>query len=223
MVRLKLGLRDDGHMLLPVLKLMQDGHMGVHYNPGGVEQFAFTDAIYRSRSVVATVWRALDGYPFSKAPSAVLRPVTAPLEMSRLQIAPDAYANANKAIERLNSHPESAVTAARAALEATFKHILGVGHSALNLPFPKQVAACKALLQFDSEFLDLGRGLAATAIAISEVRNTYGDSHGKSTQDRSPTRAEARLAVGSALLLCDFLLDRHEVFRSMPRGASGSV
>lgn len=215
-----LNSEGEHRLLLQALTLMHDGSMGVYLNPASEEgepKVSFSDAIYRHGNAVAVVWNFLAGCPLT--PWAFVDPnsVSLPFDLTRLCLADDAYANGRKAIDRLSSHPESAVSAARAALEATFKHVLGPEHPAVHQPFPKQVAACREQLFLDDEFIDLGRGIVSTATAVSEVRNAYGDSHGKGASDRTPTRAEANLAVGSALLLCDFLLGRWEVVRTMPR------
>ena len=210
-------LRDgDGNSLIPVLKLMQEAGIGVNYSPGAQMEFTFSDGIYRHANVAAAVWHHMAGYPF--APGRIFgdRIVSMPFDMQRLEVAQDAHSSALKAIERLNAHPDSAISAARAALEATFKHILG-GDLLVSTDLPKQMKSCRDHLRLDGEFEDLGRGIVSTALAVGNVRNKFGDAHGKGPHDRAPTRAEARLAVGAALLLCDFLLDRWDAVQSQPR------
>jgi hypothetical protein len=207
---------EDRGLLLRSVTLMQEGSVGVNYNPGAQQQFSFSDAIYGYGNVVAAVWHHLEGHSSSPSGFVGLTPVTLPFDLTRLELSKDAHANAVKAVQRLNSHPESAVTSARAALEATFKHILGAKSEAAGHPFPKQVAACRDALKLEKDFVDLGRSLVSAATAVSEIRNKFGDSHGKASHERPPTRAEASLAVGAALLLSNFLLERWEVVQSAP-------
>lgn len=88
------------------------------------------------------------------------------------------------------------------------------GETPPNLTLPKLASMVRDALEFDKQFLDLGRGITSTALALNDIRNAYSDAHGKHVNDRGPTRAEAQLTVGCTLLLCDFLIDRWEVIRS---------
>jgi hypothetical protein len=212
-------LENQRALLLPALQLMTEANMGVYLNnaQASAPDLAFSDAIYRFDSPTHVAWHFLEGYPgLNGWTFAGMERVSVPFDLARLQIAQEVHASASKAVANLDSHPDSAVSHARAALEATFKHILGADHPELKKPFPKQADACREQLRLDGEFGSLGSRIVGTCIAVSDVRNSFGDSHGRSAQDRGATRSEARLSTGTALLLCEFLLDRWESVRSVP-------
>jgi hypothetical protein len=143
-------------------------------------------------------------------------PVSIPFNLTRLLIAPEVHASASKAVSSVASNPDSAVSHARAALEATFKQILGPGHPQLKAKLPEQASVIKDLLQLKGEFWDLGSHLLEAMKAIGNIRNKLGDSHGRGPGEKGATRPEAQLTVGAALLLCEFFLDRWEAVRSLP-------
>lgn len=209
-------------LLLPAIKLLSETSVGVSLgNPATPHpDLAFTDAIYRYSSPTQLAWtfikdyRGNNTYPFVGAHA-----VSIPFDLKSLQFAPEVHSSASKAVANLSNHPDSAVSHARAALEATLKHVLGAGHAELEKSLPRQAAAVRERLQLVEQFSNLGTRLVSVMDAIGDIRNSFGDSHGRSDQDRGATRPEAILTVGTSLLLCEFLLERWEAVRSFPRMA----
>jgi hypothetical protein len=217
---LDLLTEQDRELALPALLLMSDCGIGVYLNTPNLTDGAlsFSDTIYRHKNATSFLASFLDSY-FGQSPRGALFAPTAPLELAHLQLAPDAYQNAQKALDRVLSHPDSAVTSARSTLEAVFKHVLGEKLPRTAQTFPALVSACKEPLALGSEFEAVGRSIGGLANAINDVRDRLSDAHGKKPGSRAPTRAEARLVVGVSLLLSEFLLDRWEVARSLERPA----
>lgn len=214
---MELLAEQDRQLAVHALLLMSDCGIGVYLNTPNVEggaMVSFSDTIYRHKNATSFLACFLDSYFRQSQPGAMFAP-TAPLEMAHLQLAPDAYQNAQKALDRVLSHPDSAVTSARSTLEAVFKHVLGEKLPKTAQTFPALVSACKEPLALGSEFEAVGRSIGGLANAINEVRDRLSDAHGKKPGSRAPTRAEARLVVGVSLLLSEFLLDRWEVARSI--------
>lgn len=211
---------EDRSLLLPVIKLLAETSVGVSLGHPATPypDLMFTDAIYRYSSPTQLAWTFLKDYrgdPLSLVAGFGL--VSIPFDLRSLQIAPEVHSSASKAVSSLSSHPDSAVSHARAALEATLKHVLGAGHPELDKSLPRQAAAVRERLQLVEQFSNLGTRLVSVMDAIGEIRNIFGDSHGRSDQDRGATRPEAILTVGTSLLLCEFLLERWDAVRSLPR------
>ncbi len=207
-------------LLIPAIKLLSEPSTGISL--GNVNtpypDLNFTDTLLRYSSPNQLAWTYLQdhrGQAGQHFPG--MTPVSIPFDLIRLQIAPEVHTSAKKAVDSLASSPDTAVAQARAALEAAFKQILGPGHSRLEEKLPRQANAVLDLLQLRGEFSDLGQRLLDVMKAIGEIRNRYGDGHGHPPKFEGVTRQEAQLTVGTALLLCEFLLDRWEAVRSIPR------
>lgn len=91
-----------------------------------------------------------------------------------------------------------------------------MGKFAATLPHGSNSPARRELLHLEEKFAGLGTRIVGVMVAIGDIRNIFGDSHGRGEGQRGATRQEAHLTVGTALLLCDFLLDRWEAVRSLP-------
>jgi hypothetical protein len=207
-------------MLLPAIKLLAQTSVGFSLGSPATPypDLVFTDAIYRYSNPTQLAWDFLKDYRGNNTyPFIDFRAVSIPFELTCLEIAPEVHSSASKAVANLSHHPDSAVSHARAALEATFKHVLGAGHPELEKPLPRQAAGVRERLQLVEQFSNLGTRLVSVMEAIGEIRNSFGDSHGRSERDRGATRPEAILTVGTALLLCEFLLERWEAVHSLPR------
>lgn len=130
-----------------------------------------------------------------------------------------------KANDRLLDDPDGAITAARSLLETTCKQILGE----LKIPYgakselPKLYNdASKALGlapggQIDPSFRAVFSSTFQIVQSVSEIRNRYGDAHGKGGSSARPTRAEAELAVHLAGAVSCFLVSRFESHLSATR------
>jgi len=206
------------HMVLPAIRLLSETSVGISLGGNTLyPDLAFSDAIDRYTSPTQLAWTFLKDYRgISSYPYVGFEPVSIPFNLTRLQIAPEVHASATKAVGSVTSSPDSGVSHARAALEATFKHILGPGHPQLRGKLPEQASLVKDLLQLKGEFSDLGSHLLDAMKAIGTIRNKFGDSHGRAPGEKGATRPEAQLTVGAALLLCEFFLDRWEAVRSLP-------
>ncbi len=219
--QVKQELPDDlSSFLIPAIKLLSETGAGISLGSPATPypDVNFTDAVLRYSSPNQLAWTFLENYHGTSWPAhAGFTPISLPFDLMRLQISPEVHASATKAIGNLACSPDTAVSHARAALESTFKHVLGPDHPQLQDKLPRQASAVRDLLQLEGEFSDLGSRLAGVMEAIGAIRNKFGDSHGRAPGDRGATRAEAQLTVGTALLLCEFLLDRWEAVRSLPK------
>jgi hypothetical protein len=215
------GLREDLRpLLIPAIKLLAETSVGISLgSPASPNpDVNFTDSVLRYSSPNQLAWTFLENYQGTSWPAHThFTSLSLPFDLARLQIAPEVHASATKAVGSLPSSPDTAVSHARAALESTFKHVLGPDHPQLQDKLPRQASAVRDLLQFEGEFSDLGSRLVGVMEAIGVIRNKFGDSHGRAPGDRGATRPEAQLTVGTALLLCEFLLERWEAVRSLPR------
>lgn len=133
--------------------------------------------------------------------------------MTKLELAPDAYSNAKNALDRVMREPSSAIGSAKSALESVLKMIVDGAPLKENPKLTQLITSCQPALGLDGEFVDLGRAITTLVMRIAEIRNVYSDGHGKAPGQRGATQAEARLVVGTSLLLCDYLLERWEAKR----------
>jgi hypothetical protein len=207
-------------LLIPAIKLLSEPSTGISL--GGVNtpypDLNFSDTLLRYTSPNQLAWTHLKDHRGQAGQYFVgVAPVSIPFDLTRLQIAPEVHASATKAVGSLASSPDTAVSQARAGLEATFKQILGPGHPQLEDKLPRQATTVLELLQLKGEFSELGERLLDMMKTIGAIRNKYGDVHGRAPGVEGVTRPEAQLTVGTALLLCEFLLDRWEAIRSLPK------
>ena len=130
-----------------------------------------------------------------------------------------------KANDRLLDDPEGAITAARSLLERTCKQILNelaVSYSD-TFDLPKLYNnACKALGmapggQVDPSFRAVFSSTFQIVQSVAEIRNKYGDAHGKGTSALRASRDEAELAVHLAGAVSCFLVSRFETHLSATR------
>lgn len=125
--------------------------------------------------------------------------------------------------DSIDTDPGLAIGSAKELLESTLKTILtemGIGFDK-NDDVPKLLKETqKALELVPSNVDDAKKGadiikvllsnLGQVAIKTSELRNLYGTGHGKVKSNGLNSR-HARLAVGSAVTLCTFLLETFEL------------
>ncbi len=127
-----------------------------------------------------------------------------------------------KAKDRLLGDEDGAVTAARALLETTCKHIL----DELKIAYDTKAkmpqlynSVCKALGMAPSdqkipEFRAIFSSTYQIVQSVTEFRNIYGDAHGKTSNSVRVSRANAELAVHLAGSLSCFLVRHFESFLS---------
>jgi len=122
------------------------------------------------------------------------------------------------ALRRRFEDPDGAITAARSLLETVCKHILDDAKVKYgkNADLPK-------LCHLTSEILDLAPskysgeavkrtlgGVVVTIEGIGNLRNIFGDAHGKSVGSENPDVRHAELAVNIAGALSTFLISTWE-------------
>ena len=124
----------------------------------------------------------------------------------------------DRANDRLFDDVHGAITAARTLVEATCKLILEdlkIEHGkATDLPKLYDLA-CKALdmapgAQSDPLFRTLFSSTYTAVRAVAEIRNKFGDAHGKATGTDRPSLADAELVVHFAGAIACFIVRRFE-------------
>lgn len=124
----------------------------------------------------------------------------------------------NKALERRNTDPEGAITSARTLLEGVCKHILdrfGIKYEN-SADLPELYSKASRLINLSpsqhSELLHrkiLG-GCNTVVVGLGELRNTFGDAHGKGKDWVKPDPRHAELAVNLAGTMATFLISSLE-------------
>ena len=128
-----------------------------------------------------------------------------------------------KALERRNSDPEGAITAARTLLEAVCKYILdeeGVEYlDAIDLPNLYKLAVQQLSLapsqHTEEAFKKTLGGCHGIVLGLSTLRNRLSDSHGKGKKGMKPAPRHAELAVNLAGALASFLIQTWEARKGL--------
>lgn len=118
-----------------------------------------------------------------------------------------------KAIERKESDPEGAITAARTLIESVLKHILDdqliIYNEGADLPvLYKEVAKSLNLapeLHNEGIFKQILGGVNSVVTGLGALRNKLGDAHGKSKTNVKPSVRHSELAVNMAGSMAVFL------------------
>lgn len=118
-----------------------------------------------------------------------------------------------KAIERKESDPEGAITAARTLIESVLKHILDdqliIYNDGADLPvLYKEVAKFLNLapeLHNEGIFKQILGGVNSVVTGLGALRNKLGDAHGKSITNVKPSVRHSELAVNLAGSMAVFL------------------
>ena len=123
-----------------------------------------------------------------------------------------------KAIERKNSDPEGAITISRTLLESVLKHIL----DELSIEYPKNLDLHELYKMVTNQlnlspeqhdekvFKQILGGCSAIVNGLGNLRNDYGDAHGKGKNNYKPSERHAELAVNLAGSMCVFLINTYE-------------
>lgn len=119
-----------------------------------------------------------------------------------------------RALNRRDSEPDGAITAARTLLETVCKHIL----SACDVEIPP-TADLSTLYGLTAKQLDLApdkksqapvkqalSGCISVINGVERLRNLFGDAHGKAPDDPAPSSQHATLAVNLAGAMAMFLV-----------------
>ena len=117
----------------------------------------------------------------------------------------------NKASERIDQDPEGAITAARSLVEAVCKHVLdeaGEQYGDLDNIYRQ---TCRLLelapdQQSEQSFRQLLGGCNSIVGSINEIRNRFGDAHGRGSADVVPMPRHAELVVNAAGSLAIFVM-----------------
>jgi hypothetical protein len=128
------------------------------------------------------------------------------------------YQDWQKALERVQSDPEGAITSARTLVETVCKYILeeqGLSYkSDGDLPkLYKQTASTLNLSpdQHGEEiFKQILGGCTSVVNGLAGLRNEFGDAHGKGKKYVKPKPRHAKLAVSLAGTLATFLIETYE-------------
>lgn len=123
-----------------------------------------------------------------------------------------------KAIERKESDPEGAITAARTLIESVLKYILDEQTIAYNdgadLPvLYKEVAKSLNLapeLHNEGIFKQILGGVNSVVTGLGALRNKLGDAHGKSKMNVKPSVRHSELAVNLAGSMAVFLFKSYK-------------
>jgi hypothetical protein len=120
-----------------------------------------------------------------------------------------------KALERMTSDPEGAITLARSLLESVLKHILDERKVAYNdkadLPELYRLVAKELNLAPDQHTEDTFKrilgGITSVVNELGSLRNRLGDAHGKGKGSVKPAPRHAELAVNLAGSIALFLVE----------------
>lgn len=122
-----------------------------------------------------------------------------------------------KALERRNTDPDGAITAARTLLEAVCKTILddaGVAYSSDDLPKLYRKVASELNLapsqHTEQQFKQILGGCQSVVEGLGSVRNRDSDSHGQGRRAVRPAPRHAALAVNLAGSMAVFLAETWE-------------
>lgn len=125
------------------------------------------------------------------------------------------HATWRKALERMTSDPEGAITAARSLLESVLKHILDerklVYTDKADLPELYRLVSKELNLapdQYTEEtFKKILGGVTSVVNELGSLRNRLGDAHGKGKGGVKPAPRHAELAVNLAGSIALFLVE----------------
>ena len=130
-------------------------------------------------------------------------------------------------LQAAEQDPEDAITSARAVIESTCKSIL----DELQIPYEhgwklsRLYKKTAQALQLSPEgyreqvFKQILGGMFSVAHGLAEVRNAFGDAHGKGKHPVRASARHARLAVNTAGTLAVFLLETFEARQHPEREA----
>lgn len=208
-------------LTVPAMKLLGTASLGIYLSSAsGVSLIQFSEETLKGKKLLDYVSGYLDMITRSaNSEHTLLQPKGRELNtfsMDKLLLVADAHEKAGRALSQWNSAPDTAISSAKSALEATLKYIAHAEGLPMSgaMSLPQLLTLCKPVCGLGSDpSHKMGRSVASLCTEIAEARNVLGDSHGKSPAGPIPTRAEARFIVGVALHLSDCLLERYEAHR----------
>lgn len=156
---------------------------------------------------------------FSAAEGGAARPTLTTIEKLLKNCNSRTVAEAWSRIQaRREADPEGAITAARALLESTCKHVLDeltVEYGAseeLTVLYGKAAGAMNLAPQNHNEkvFKQILSGCISVVGGLAAMRNALGDAHGKAAKAPKPSARHADLAINLAGSLSSFLIETYE-------------
>jgi hypothetical protein len=145
-------------------------------------------------------------------------PVEMPTKATKLDVV-SIHEAWRKALERIPTDPEGAITTARSLLESVCKHILeecGIQY-ADNADLPKLYGLTSKQLNLapsqhtEDAFKKILGGAHSIVDGLANLRNRLGDAHGQGKRPVKPLPRHAELAVNMAGSVASFLLATFEV------------
>ncbi len=206
---------------VPAMKLLGTASLGIYLSSAsGVSLIQFSEETLKGKKLIGYISGYLDMITRSaNGMHTLLQPMGRELNtfsIDKLLLVADAHEKADRALSQWNSAPDTAISSAKSALEATLKYIAHAEGLPMSgaISLPQLLTLCKPVCGLGSDpSHKIGRSVASLCTEIAEARNVLGDSHGKSPAAPVPTRSEARFIVGVALHLSDCLLERYEAHR----------
>lgn len=210
-------------LTVPAVKLLGTASLGIYLSSdNGESLIQFSEETLKGKKLLgyisgylSMITRSADGERTSSQPTG--RELNT-FSIDKLQLVADAHEKADRALSQWHGAPDTAISSAKSALEATLKYIAHAEGLPMSgaISLPQLFTLCKPVCGLGSDpSHKIGRAVASLCTQIAEARNVLGDSHGKSPAAPVPTRSEARFIVGVALHLSDCLLDRYEAYRMM--------
>ena len=124
----------------------------------------------------------------------------------------------NRIEKEAQTDPEDAITSAKEMVESTLKHILDSEGEQFN-----NNETLRTLYKKVSKIMNLSpgghnentfkitlSGMINIINGLDEVRNEYGDAHGKSKKNYKPETRHAYLAINAARTITEFLLSSYK-------------
>lgn len=216
---------------IPAVKLLGTASLGIYLSSAsGVQLIQFSEETLKGKKLLGYISGHLDMITRSaNSLFALPQPMGQGFDtfsIDKLLLVADAHEKAHRALSLWNSAPDTAISSAKSALEATLKYIAHAEELPMSgaITIPQLLTLCKPVCGLGAEPTHkMSRSIASLCTEIAEARNILGDSHGKSPGAPAPTRSEARFIVGVALHLSDCLLERYEAHRmtsDLPRKTS---
>lgn len=129
-----------------------------------------------------------------------------------------------KALERRQTDPEGAITAARSLLESVCKQILEDNGESIKgkIDLPKLYKATAKILNIapsqhsEQIFKQILGGCTSVVVGLGSIRNELSDAHGKGKKAAKPAPRHAELAVNLAGSMAIFLIATNETKNNTP-------
>ena len=134
-----------------------------------------------------------------------------------------------KALERRETDPDGAITAARSLLESVCKHVLdgaGTAYSRNGADLPELYKLVSKELNLapnlhsEEVFKQILGGVTSVVHGLGAMRNRLGDAHGQGKAPVRPAPRHAQLAVNLAGSTALFIVETWEARKSATRGLS---